>query len=892
MAVLAAVPERAEVLMDENFVFPYNPDGESGQTASGWDIDRAGGNAEGQYKTWFRLNDVSASEAVNMSKKLSRSVTDELTLETRLRLNVRADGFSAALTSGGAAPVRVVTQGGSLYCETDGDAAVLLRTYYANDEMGLKIKANVTAHTADIYINGNLCGQGISFSASVASIDGVRFSTGKDAVGMMYISSVQVHSGYAVWDKFVSSVPTAFPASEWTVAGGPASVQNVGGVTVPDLYSMTLGGGAEITKDFSIDALRIVFSFAFYMSSYADASLAKLSDGVVDVLEIVTRGDGIYLRASNGNLSNKVDFRNNLWYNIKMIIDLSESTLDLSVNGKQTAIAGEPLLNAAETVNRLVFSADGEAGNVWIDDIAVYPDEPLPADYVPLPVKAVSDRLVGIQSCSLWREGNHLGWDRINGYPERKPLLGYYDEGSPEAADWEIKWLAEHGISFEMYCWYRPSAAGGGSVAKPIKDPYMSQGLHNGYFNAKYSDMIDFMIMWENSASMAAGSADFRTNILPFWIEYYLKDPRYLRVGNKPVISFMNVDRLIVDFGSLQAVREETDYIRQTCVDLGFDGAVLMTAYSGSDALALTKIADAGIDCVYSYSWGQLSGDAEYQKMRMAAQRDAGANIVPTLSMGRNDAAWGGVSGSYAPPADFARLAAWAKNEFMTSLPPSSIGAEMVLLDNWNEFGEGHFMMPAETFGFGYLDAVRNVFTSGGAHTDTIPDANQKARLNRLYDAERRMTPRRKEEKPIQLYKKTAWNFNTDGDSEGWGPCANVSGLTASGGVFGGNSLNADPSVQSVDSLDIDITDSSYITVKMRNGTNSAAAQIYFQLMGDTVFTEGKSVQFIINGNDGNYTEYVVDMSANANWTGRLKRLRLDPCMAAGNFSVDFIGIQ
>jgi hypothetical protein len=38
-----------------------------------------------------------------------------------------------------------------------------------------------------------------------------------------------------------------------------------------------------------------------------------------------------------------------------------------------------------------------------------------------------------------------------------------------------------------------------------------------------------------------------------------------------------------------------------------------------------------------------------------------------------------------------------------------------VLLDNWNEFGEGHYLMPTREHGFGYLEAVRRVFAPDSA---------------------------------------------------------------------------------------------------------------------------------------------------------------------------------
>jgi hypothetical protein len=52
------------------------------------------------------------------------------------------------------------------------------------------------------------------------------------------------------------------------------------------------------------------------------------------------------------------------------------------------------------------------------------------------------------------------------------------------------------------------------------------------------------------------------------------------------------------------------------------------------------------------------------------------------------------------------------------------------MIDNWNEFGEGHFFMPTYGIpaypggrrGFGYLDCIRKVFGNGEfEHTDIAP---------------------------------------------------------------------------------------------------------------------------------------------------------------------------
>ena len=69
----------------------------------------------------------------------------------------------------------------------------------------------------------------------------------------------------------------------------------------------------------------------------------------------------------------------------------------------------------------------------------------------------------------------------------------------------------------------------------------------------------------------------------------------------------------------------------------------------------------------------------------------------------------------------------------MPTLPADSMGTRMVLLPNWNEFAEGHFIMPSTLAGFGYVDAIREVFSGGGRHHDEAPTEAQRRRFTVLY---------------------------------------------------------------------------------------------------------------------------------------------------------------
>ena len=51
-------------------------------------------------------------------------------------------------------------------------------------------------------------------------------------------------------------------------------------------------------------------------------------------------------------------------------------------------------------------------------------------------------------------------------------------------------------------------------------------------------------------------------------------------------------------------------------------------------------------------------------------------------------------------------------------LPDGAWGKRMIMVDNWNEWDEGHFVAPSLQFGFKYLQAIREELTK----RDNLPD--------------------------------------------------------------------------------------------------------------------------------------------------------------------------
>ena len=344
-------------------------------------------------------------------------------------------------------------------------------------------------------------------------------------------------------------------------------------------------------------------------------------------------------------------------------------------------------------------------------------------DAVPPAEPVATDMLVGAIHCPLWEADRIDLWRGVLRHPERMPALGLYTQENPQVTDWEAKWALEHGISFFVYCWYRNGEGG------PVKTRF-SRGLHDGYFKSQFAGKLKFAILWENNADGIGGVADERDlfdNVVPYWIENYFKHPGYLQVDGKPVLSIYETDRFIQDLGGPEPAARAIEKMRAACRAAGFKGLTLLGEDRGFVPAKLDRMAALGVDASFAYCWYVASNPtpdeaAARQLELIRATRDRGVlPQVVTASQG-----WSGWHDEgtvwSVPPKRFEQLLRDAK-EIALASPKDQLGSRIFLLDNWNEWSEGHFIAPCREHGFGYLDAVRNVFsTAPREHFDLLPD--------------------------------------------------------------------------------------------------------------------------------------------------------------------------
>ncbi len=371
--------------------------------------------------------------------------------------------------------------------------------------------------------------------------------------------------------------------------------------------------------------------------------------------------------------------------------------------------------------------------------------------YIPTPNPAESDRIVAAHYYAAWKKGAagiHEGFNDLSKeYPDRTPLMGYYDEENPEVCDWEIKWATEHGINCFIYCWYRKLE----NMGKPVtvNDLRCGHGLHEALFNARFQKYMKFAIMFEASPRWGGtDEVDMLENLMPFWMETYFKRDNYLIVDNKPVVFVYQQERLESEcFKSAQSQRETFDKCREYSKDFGFDGMIFAVCDTMADEKMHRELMDRGYDFRFGYNSGYNSPydfyddeddiiEKQCEKFMMNLEPD-NTEFIPTPScfsdptprfskrwndLGYKFREWSNIW--YLSPEKYRELLGKMK-EITDKLPDDAWAKKIIMIDNWNEWDEGHFVAPSHKFGYKYLQAIREVFTKRNNLPDYITPRDQ-----------------------------------------------------------------------------------------------------------------------------------------------------------------------
>ena len=364
-------------------------------------------------------------------------------------------------------------------------------------------------------------------------------------------------------------------------------------------------------------------------------------------------------------------------------------------------------------------------------------------EYIPEPNPAKTDRIVAAHYYAAWKKGAagiHEGFDDLaKQYPDRTPLMGYYDEQNPEVCDWEIKWAVEHGINCFIHCWYRKPENFGKQVS--VADLRCAHGLHEALFNARFQNYIRFAIMLEASPRWCkTDERDMIDNLMPFWTENYFLRKNYLIIDNKPVLFIFRQQRLNDCFESAKSQKDTFDACRDYAKKFGFDGMIFAVCNTSADKAEHNGLVERGYDFRFGYDSGYESpydyftdGDEIIKGQCALFEKNLAPDntrFIPTASCfldatPRFTERWNNLGYRfrerttiwYLYPEKFKELLIRMK-AVTDTLPENAWARRIIMIDNWNEWDEGHFVAPSHKFGFKYLQAIREALSE----CNNLPD--------------------------------------------------------------------------------------------------------------------------------------------------------------------------
>lgn len=485
-----------------------------------------------------------------------------------------------------------------------------------------------------------------------------------------------------------------------------------------------------------------------------------------------------------------------------------------------------------------------------------------PADYPPLPKIATSEWEVGVYYFPGWPSASN--WLPIKNWG-RKPLLGYYKEGSPEVMDWQIKWCLEHGITFLIFDWYWVQG-----------NRMLEHALHDAFLKSRYGDMMKFSLLWANHNPPKTSSLEDLLNLTRFCIDKYFRLPNYLRIDDKPTLFIFTPRQLTDDLG-VEGVKEAFAKMRELCQQEGLNGLFIIGCMHDSD-WDLRVMKEEGYDAVsgYNYPWAGAGPDdkrAPYDDMLEGHLRiwknivEKGYDYIVPTTPGWDPRPWHGTNTlvrTNPTPASFERMLSLAK-EFIEEKNLR----KMVIIEAWNEWGEGSYIEPSREWGFAYLDAIRNVFVGKDEHIDIVP---QDLGLP-LIEAE--FPPLR-----------DSWEFENDFD--GWSAMMGISEFKVENGYLVMRTSTNDPAIN-LPPVHLNAKEYKKIVIRMKVDKGSGA-QVFW---ATSVFpiSEFTSQRFQLIA-DNEFHIYELDLTTNPAWQGTITSIRFDPTDVAGaTVMVDYIRI-
>lgn len=325
----------------------------------------------------------------------------------------------------------------------------------------------------------------------------------------------------------------------------------------------------------------------------------------------------------------------------------------------------------------------------------------------------------------------------------RKPLWGYVNEADPRVMEMEIDAAADHGVNVFIYDWYWFD-----------RRPFLECCLNNGFLGARNNDRMKFYLMWANHNANHLWSydlSDTEVGETVIWkgsinrvdfeemcerlIDKYFFLPNYYTIDGCPVFMIYELATFVEGMGSAEEAAAALEWLKKRVKEKGLPGVHLqITGRSGStlnlsgvdggeviDSAEVMKL--MGIDSFSHYQYVHFTDiDRDYgeimedvKKVWNTAEESYGIPYYAHVSCGwdnnpRFKCFRPGIVKNNTPAA-FEKALVAAKEYTDRMLEKHPERPALITVNSWNEWTETSYLEPDDLYGYGYLEAIKKVFT-------------------------------------------------------------------------------------------------------------------------------------------------------------------------------------
>ena len=324
----------------------------------------------------------------------------------------------------------------------------------------------------------------------------------------------------------------------------------------------------------------------------------------------------------------------------------------------------------------------------------------------------------------------------------RVPLWGYENEADSSVMEKQIDCAVSHGINVFIYDWYWYD-----------NRPFLENCLNDGFLKAKNNDKMKFCLMWANHNAThlwdkrnsdkdtdtviwsGVVTPQIFSEICDRTIEKYFKRDNYYCIDGCPVYMIFDIDNLIRSFGTSDECKKAIAEFRQKTIDAGFKGLHFQFIHwrnrvfnwlddndSQKGVTSAEMYEFLGADSVTSYNWGCSADlDGDFNKVTesyVEAIKKESENLKipfhPNISVGwDNNVRFN----NFVPgvivnntPENFKNACEKIKMFTDNSMIKGVMKAPFITVNSWNEWTETSYLLPDDLYGFGYLEAIKDVF--------------------------------------------------------------------------------------------------------------------------------------------------------------------------------------